>query len=337
MRAFVFRDTGAVKDHGATRKRNVTIRDVARETDLSITTVSRALGGYPDVGARSRERVIAAAQKLGYRPNRNAQRLVTRRSHVLGWIQPDNERVFVDPHFAEVLAGVLRAVRDAQYDVILSSETDARQTMAYDRYMHDNSVDGFLLSLPKVEDDRIPFLIDSTRPFVVHGRERNSAQYNWVDIDNFGIYRALAELMLDNGHRRIAFINGDEQFAYAAERRLGVAAALAARNLPPETIRVYNSVHPMGEAGFRLTQQALNEGTPSAIIYSSALMTVEAQAALAQAGHVSGETIAIASIDDRLHHIDLSPYSGRITFCALFAARGRPGARQRPDPGLRDE
>lgn len=297
-----------------TRKRNVTIRDVAREIGLSITTVSRALGGYPDVGAKTRQRVIAAARRLGYRPNRNAQRLVTRRTHVLAWIQPDNDRIFVDPHFAEVMAGVLRSVRDAQYDVILSSDTAERQIAAYDRYMRDNSVDGFLLNLPRVEDERIPFLIESGRPFVVHGRDKTSTLYNWVDIDNFGIYRALTRLMLDNGHRRIAFVNGDEQFAYAFERRRGVMAALAERGLPASTVRVYNSVHPMGEAGFRLTEQALAEGTTDAIIYSSALMTVEGQAALAQAGHVCGETIAVGSMDDRLHHIDLAPYAGRISF-----------------------
>ena len=307
-------EDGIVSEGRTTRKRNVTIKDVAREIGLSITTVSRALGGYPDVGAESRKRVIAAAEQLGYRPNRNAQRLVTRRTHVLAWIQSDNDRIFVDPHFAEVMAGVLRAVRDAKYDVILSSDTAERQIAAYDRYMHDNSVDGFLLHLPRVEDERVPFLIESGRPFVVHGRERANGSYHWVDIDNFGIYRALTYLMLDNGHRRIAFINGDEQFAYAFERRRGVMAALAERGLPENAVRIYNSVHPMGEAGFRLTAQALADGKTDAIIYSSALMTVEGQAALAQAGHICGETIAVASMDDRLHHFDLTPYAGRISF-----------------------
>ena len=57
--------------------RSVTIKDLAAELGLSITTISRALNGYPDVGEKTRKRISEVAQKLGYRPNRNAQRLVT--------------------------------------------------------------------------------------------------------------------------------------------------------------------------------------------------------------------------------------------------------------------
>ncbi|MBU1175314.1 MAG: substrate-binding domain-containing protein [Alphaproteobacteria bacterium] len=297
----------------AEHRHNVTIRDVAGTLDLSITTVSRALGGYSDVGAETRRRVVEAARRLGYRPNRNAQRLVTRRTNVLAWIQSDNDRIFVDPHFVEVLAGVIRSAREAKYDVILTSDTPERQISVYDRYVRDNSVDGFVLDLPRLDDKRIEFLIENGRPFVVHGRGHGSARYNWVDIDNFGIFRALARLMIDNGHTRIAFVNGDEQYAFAADRRRGVEAALDMLGLPPDTVRIYNTSHPMGESGYDMTARALEEVAPSAILYSSALMAVEAQAALIKAGHVIGETIAIASMDDRLHHLDLAPLDGRIT------------------------
>lgn len=303
-----------VKNRPASRGRNVTIRDVAAELRLSITTVSRALGGYADVSAETRKRVEDTAGRLGYRPNRNAQRLVTKRTHVLAWIQSDNVRIHVDPHFVEVLSGVLQTVRAAQYDVILTSDTPERQITAYDRYVHDNSVDGFLVDLPKPDDTRISYLLETGRPFVVHGREHRSDHYCWVDIDNFGIFRALTKLMIDNGHQRIAFINGDEHFAFAAERRRGVEAALDMLGLPRQTVRIHNTVHPMGEPGFDLTEKALADGAPTALLYSSTLMAVDGQAALARAGLRAGETIAVATMDDCLHHVDLAPYAGRITF-----------------------
>lgn len=302
-----------MKERPAARGRNLTIRDVAADLQLSITTVSRALGGYSDVGAKTRKRVEEAADRLGYRPNRNAQRLVTKRTHVLAWIQSDNDRIYVDPHFVEVLSGVLQTVRTAQYDVILTSDAPDRQIKAYDRYVHDNSVDGFLVDLPRPDDPRISFLLEHGRPFVVHGREQRSARYCWVDIDNFGIFRALTRLMIDNGHQRIAFINGDEHFAFAAERRRGVEAALDALGLPRETVKIHNTVHPMGEPGFDLTARALADGAPTALLYSSALMAVAGQPALARAGLTIGETIAVATMDDCLHHVDLSPYARRIT------------------------
>lgn len=307
-------ETGLAKDRPAARRHNVTIRDVAAELQLSITTVSRALGGYPDVAAKTRERVEEMAARLGYRPNRNAQRLVTRRTNVLAWIVSDDDRVFVDPHFAEVLAGVLHGARTGKYDVTLTSDTPERQIPVYERYVRDNSVDGFFIDLPRPDDPRIDFLLEAGRPFVVHGREQRADRYAWVDIDNFGIFRTLTELMLDSGHERIAFINGDEHFAFAVARRHGVEAALDARHLPRETVRIYNTIHPMGEAGAVLTERALAEYAPTAVIYSSALVAVEGQAALARAGLTAGDTIAVASMDDCLHHLDLTPYAGRITF-----------------------
>ncbi len=301
--------------NGDQPRQNVTIRDMATELGLSITTVSRALGGYSDVGAETRRRVADMADRLGYRPNRNAQRLVTRRTHMFAWVQSDNDRNFVDPHFIEVLAGVLRGVRVGGYDVILSSDTPERQIAVYDRYVRDNSVDGFLVNLPQQTDDkRISFLIDSGQPFIVHGREHRSDEYSWVDIDNFGIFRALTQLMIDNDHTRIAFINGDEHYAFAAERRRGVEAALDAAGLPRETVAIYNATHPMGEAGYQLTERALAEAQPTAVIYSSALMTVEGEAALEKAGVPAGAGMCVATMDDMLHPIDLSRYSGRVTF-----------------------
>src|ERR1700759_1881111 len=100
--------------------RNVTIKDLAAELDLSITTISRALNGYPDVGDRTRAKVEGAAKRLGYRPNRNAQRLVLQRTHNIAWVQSDNERKYLDPHFSEVMAGVLAEAREVTYDIVLT-------------------------------------------------------------------------------------------------------------------------------------------------------------------------------------------------------------------------
>ena len=308
-------EAGLKTKSGDQARQNVTIRDMATELGLSITTVSRALGGYSDVGPETRQRVIEMANHLGYRPNRNAQRLVTRRTHMFACVQSDNDRNFVDPHFIEVLAGMLRGVRAGGYDVILSSDTPERQIGVYDRYVRDNSVDGFLVNLPQqVDDPRITFLLASGQPFVVHGRERRSDEYCWVDIDNFGIFRALTRLMIENDHTRIAFINGDETYAFAAERRRGVEAALDAAGLPRETVAIYNTTHPMGEAGYQLTERALADVRPTALIYSSALMAVEGEAALEKAGLPAGAGMAVATMDDMLHAIDLVRFEGRVTF-----------------------
>lgn len=292
--------------------RNVTIKDLAAALGLSITTISRALNGYSDVGDATRQRVTEAARELGYFPNRNAQRLVTRRTHNIAWVQPDNDRKFLDPHFAEVMAGVLRATRAAQYDIVLTSDTPEHELVTYQRYVLDNSVDGFILDLPREDDKRIAYLLEVGRPFVVHGREGRHAQYGWVDIDNYGDFYRLTRLLLANGHRRIAFINGDETFNFALYRRIAVQDAVADFGLPPDTVTVFNSTHPMGDFGFRLTSQALTDESLGAIIYSSILLAVEGYPAL-QAADRQG--VAVATIDDGLQHLDLSRFAHSWTFC----------------------
>ncbi len=291
--------------------RSVTIKDLAAELGLSITTISRALNGYPDVGEKTRRRIADVAQKLGYRPNRNAQRLVTQRTHNIAWVQQDNDRKFVDPHFVEVMAGVLRRARALNYDVVLSSEIPEHEMDVYDRYVNDNSVDGFIVDLPRENDRRISYLLEAKRPFVVHGRDGRGDDYGWVDIDNYGNFYNLTRLMLANGHKRIAFINGDEGFTYAIFRRRGVMDALADGGFGKETVRIFNSLHPMGEAGYKLTHLALNDPEITAIIYSSTILAVEGHSAIVRSD--PDRKLAIATMDDELHYIDLTPFAGQFT------------------------
>ena len=292
--------------------RSVTIKDLAAELGLSITTISRALNGYSDVGEKTRKRVADAAQQMGYRPNRNAQRLVTKRTHNIAWVQSDNDRKFVDPHFVEVMAGVLRGARAGTYDIVMSGDTPDRELSIYDRYVNDSSVDGFIVDLPREGDPRISYLLEAGRPFVVHGREARSAEYGWVDIDNYGNFYNLTRLLIANGHRHIAFVNGDEHFTYALYRRRGVVDALIDGGLSPANVTVLNSLHPMGEAGFKLTSLALGDPRVTAILYSSTLMAVEGHAAVIRAG--GSRKLEIATMDDELHYIDLSPFTEQFSY-----------------------
>ena len=90
--------------------------------------------------------------------------------------------------------------------------------------------------------------------------------------------------------------------------------ALRELDLPLSTVKIYNATHPMANAGFQLTKRALAEDNIDAIIYSSALMAVEGNAALIRENRIAGKNIAIASMDDMLNYLDLSQYEGSFTF-----------------------
>ncbi|MEP7210775.1 MAG: LacI family DNA-binding transcriptional regulator [Alphaproteobacteria bacterium] len=292
----------------------MTIKDVAGELGLSITTISRALNGYSDVGEKTRKRVRDTAERLGYHPNRNAQRLVTQRTRNVAWVQTDNELKYLDPHFAEVMAGVLSSARGSNYDIVLTSHGKDREIPTYERYVHNNSVDGFIVDLPREDDERITYLMKTGLPFVVHGRERRNDLYGWVDMDNYGNFYRLARLLIANGHRRIALINGDEDFNYALYRHNAIRDAAQDAGLPADTFSLYNSSHPMGDAGFRLTQQALTDKSVTAVIYSSILLLMAGYELLLAAGERKGRPLAVATMDDQLRHLDPTRLAPRISF-----------------------
>lgn len=324
------------------QNRNVTIKDLAAELDLSITTISRALNGYADVGAETRVKIEDAARRLGYRANRNAQRLVLQRTHNIAWVQTDNELKYLDPHFSEVMAGVLTGARAVNYDIVITSHVQGREIPTYDRYVRDNSVDGFIVDLPREDDERVTYLLEAGRPFVVHGRERRCDRYGWVDMDNYGNFYRLTRLLIANGHRRIAFINGDEHFNYALYRHNAVRDAIADAGLPAEALRVYELTHPMGEAGFRLTQEALNDEAVTAVMYSSILLLTAGYELLAARRTGKNEPLAIATMDDELSHLDSNRLAPRVSFVrsslhnagsALIAELGRQCDEGHPPTG----
>ena len=104
---------------------NVNLKQLAEMLGLSQTTVSRALNGYPEVNAETRQRVLSAVRETGYRPNRAAQRLATGRAGSIGLVMPIAQGIDSDVHFGEFLAGLGEgAVRHDFHFVINPSAPD---------------------------------------------------------------------------------------------------------------------------------------------------------------------------------------------------------------------
>src|ERR1700680_1540445 len=120
-----------------------TIKDVARESGVNISTVSRALNNGYGVNDQTREHVMAVAARLHYRPNRIARGLVTGRSHSLGLVISDIR----NPFFAEVARGAEDAARTGNCDLVLcNSDLDAAKQMEYVHSLLEKRVDGILMN-----------------------------------------------------------------------------------------------------------------------------------------------------------------------------------------------
>jgi LacI family transcriptional regulator len=191
-------------DHEA-RQGSVTIRDVARAANVSISTVSHVLSGKRPTSGQTRQRVEDVIERLGYRPNRVAQSLVWRRPFALGLIIPDIR----NPYFPAFALGAEDRVRDRGYTLMLgNSEYDPRREMSYLELVRSQQLAGAIFCLG---DEMSPILPELQRAVeeglavvLVHSP---MASLPTVCADNRQGGRLAAQHLLDLGHRHIGIVS----------------------------------------------------------------------------------------------------------------------------------
>src|SRR5512146_1362222 len=146
----------------------VTIHNLADKLHLSITTVSRALDGYADVAEETRQRVIQAAQAMGYEPNYSARQLRRKRTDTVGYILPSSSPQFTDPFYIDFLSGLCDEVASQHLDLLVTScppgsESEKEQ---YRRWTQSRRVDGMVFNRVRLHDWRLEFLAQNNIPFV---------------------------------------------------------------------------------------------------------------------------------------------------------------------------
>src|SRR5215469_13202801 len=155
----------------------MSIRSLASRLGLSVTTVSRALAGYPDVAAATRERVQREAARSNYRPNQVARRLRTGRSGTIGIVVPSEQGTF-DQFFLAMLAAIGPLLSRAGLDLVLMGAPPVKAEMhAYRHLVEHHRVDGILLARTRRDDPRISYLLEHGVPFIAHGRSETPGSF----------------------------------------------------------------------------------------------------------------------------------------------------------------
>jgi LacI family transcriptional regulator len=200
---------------------SVTIRDVAREADVSVATVSRVLNEKGTARDETRRRILAIAKRLRYVPHGAARSLITRKTSTLGVLLPDLYGEF----FSEVIRGLDVAARRRGYHLLVSSShSDRSETEAMLRAMR-GRVDGLVVLSPDLGVRALRSNLPEELPLVL----LNCADHGTFDsirVDNRGGAIAMTRHLLALGHRRIAFVRGPEDNHDAEERLRGYREAL---------------------------------------------------------------------------------------------------------------
>ncbi len=309
---------------------NVNLKQLAEMLGLSQTTVSRALNGYPEVNAETRQRVLSAVRDTGYRPNRAAQRLATGRAGSIGLVMPIAQGIDSDVHFGEFLAGLgEESVRHDFHFVINPSAPDDEEA-TFKRLAASGNVDALFLAYVRANDPRISMLKSLSIPFVVHGRAiGQAADYPFLDIDNTGAFYDATRLLIQLGHRRIALINGPGNLTFSIRRAKGMRRALEENGITLDESLVQNSLM-TDEYGHRAMQQFLDsERPPTAVLCSSTVMALGAVRAINKAGLQIGSDISLIAHDDVLPMLKPENFSVPLTTTrsSLRAAGSRIATR----------
>ncbi len=277
------------------------LRELSDLLGLSPTTVSRALNGYPEVRAETRARVAEAAAKHGYAPNFQAKKLATGRSMSIGHVVPTSRHEMINPIFGDFIAGAGETYSKRGYDMVITVVEDDGEEAAYRSIHSQHKVDGIIVHGPRQDDPRVPLLNALGVPYLVHGRvAEGETGYSWLDINNKRAFERATNLLLDLGHRRIAFLNGLENMHFAQRRRVGHEIALTERGVPvdPEILFAEEMTEPFGYETTRRLLAAPNP--PTAILTSSLITAMGVSRALSEMGLQLGRDISVITHDDEL-------------------------------------
>lgn len=279
---------------------HLNLDELARKLGLSKTTVSRALAGYTDVSAKTRDRVRAAAAAHGYTPNPLAQRLRSGKLDTVGLIVPSDLRPFGDAFFVDQITNLSRTLTDSGLDLLLSAADRGEAEMAALRRLVDGRrVDAMIVVRTLRDDPRVDYLLERNLPFVCHGRTEHTDGYAFVDMDGEAAGRIATTALIELGHRRIALVGRPSRILnYAWHRRQGYTKALEQSGLD-----VRDELILEGDGGQTFGEQATERllqmtPRPTAIVCTTDLEAIGALRAIEAAELVAGRDVSVIGHDD---------------------------------------
>lgn len=290
----------------------VTLHDVAREAGVSLATASRALNGSErKVNEAYRQKVLVAAARLNYTPNLSAQAVARGTSNAVALLVAD----IADPYFSSIAAGTIRAAEDAGLVVTMSvTARSAERELELVRALRGQRPRVMILAGSRFSDaDGEKALVAELTAYQSTGGRvvfisQQALPFDTVMIDNYGGARQLARDLVGLGYRRFAAISGSRELLTARDRLTGFVDGLAEHDLSIDAEHIVHVDFDRDggfDGGTRLSERGLDD--VDVVFAVSDVMAVGALSALREAGHVPGETIAVAGFDDIPTVRDITP------------------------------
>lgn len=279
----------------------VTIKDVAKATGVSPSTVSRVIADHPRISVATKRKVRKAMKEMGYHPNVSARNLVSQRTMSIGVIMPSSaDKSLQNPFFPEVLRGIGSVTYDKGYSVTLATgQNDEQIYSEVERMVYGRYIDGVILLYSRLDDPVMKFLQDENFPFVIVGKPYEYlSSITHVDNDNFTAGKEITQHLIEQGHKRIAFIGGSKELFVTIDREAGYESALKDANLEnKDEYRVHKDF--LRSGGREAVEHLLSlNSPPTGIVVSDDLVSLGVINALNESGYDVPEDLSIVSFNN---------------------------------------
>ncbi|WP_345800540.1 LacI family DNA-binding transcriptional regulator [Microbacterium sp. AZCO] len=286
-----------------------TLHDVAAAAGVSLATASRVLNGSSRKVAESyRDRVVAAAEELGYTANLSAQATAKGTSAIIALLVAD----IADPYFGQLASGVARGADEAGLVVTIAiTERDAARELRLVRALRGQRPRGLILAASRSTESSVPELQQELDALAAAGGRvvalgPGAGEVRAVLIDNESGARTLGAALADRGYRSAIVLGAQEGVRTSDDRIAGFTAGFTSGGGTID--RVYRGAFTR-EAGERVMREALADGIPSGtlVFAISDVVAIGALTALREAGRVAGADVALAGFDDIPAARDVAP------------------------------
>lgn len=288
-------------------KKKISIHDIAKELNLSATTISFVLNGKGDekkISEDVRRKVSDYIKKVGYQPNMIAKSLRTGKSNIIGMLVED----ISDPFFSGISRGIEAIAYNHKYKIFFAStENDTEKTKVLIKLFRERQVDGYIMAPPSGVEDEIKALMDDNVPVILFDRYLPSLNTSTVIIDNYsGSYQAVKHL-LENGYSNIAFITLNSEQTQMHARLQGYIKAVEDSLCDPIIAKLpYKSGYQAGTE--KLIQEFIKEHEKvDAIIFATNYLAINGLKAIRDLGLAIPGDIAVIGFDDNTHFNLFSP------------------------------
>lgn len=278
------------------RSKAPTIKDIAKELGVSISTVSRALRDMPEISPETKKRILDYSKEIDYQPNMVATSLVKRNSHLIGVLVPN-----MDYFFATAVKGIDEAAMEAGYTVVISQSNESYgREVANTQRLINSQVEGLIVSMSSETQnlDHFKRIQKKETPLVIFDRDCPELVASRVLLDNEQGGWLATKHLIEQGCKRIAFLGAQKQLSISISREKGYRRALEEAGIPYRPELIIHGEFDKDDAYLRTMEELRKKQKPDGIFAVSDRLAIGSYMAIKDKGLKMPDDIALVGFND---------------------------------------